>query len=69
MTCNRDSIAARIRALIDQAMIDEGLRLKSMAARGSRDFDPAYGAGRTAAERVALNRGVRGREDPAALLN
>lgn len=46
--------------LIDQALADEGFRLNQKRARGSRDFDPAYDDGRTAADRVALNRGLTG---------
>lgn len=55
-------------ALIRQAMKDEGIDLGEQDARRSRDFDPAYIDGRQAAERVALNRGVRGGRGSLLLL-
>jgi hypothetical protein len=42
-------------ALIDAAM---PVKLKSGAARDSRSFEPEYAAGRRAADKVGLNRGV-----------
>jgi hypothetical protein len=46
--------------LVEAAMAERGIKLKTGTARGSRDFEPEYGAGRRAADRVALNPGVTG---------
>lgn len=55
--------------LIERAMREAGLNLKSRDARASRDFEPDYARGRAAAEAVALNRGVGASAPIAALGN
>lgn len=48
------------RELIDQALKDEGIGLKTRNMRGSRDFDDGYKRGLRAADGVALHKGVSG---------
>lgn len=56
-------------ALIDMALKDQGIEISQARSRGSRDFDPSYAAGALAAERVRLDRGLRGPEhEPNHLL-
>ncbi|MGN5375843.1 DUF2786 domain-containing protein [Sphingomonas hankookensis] len=47
-------------SLVDQGMKDAGFETKKRQARGSRDLEQGYRAGRDAGDRVALNRGLRG---------
>lgn len=48
------------RELVDQALKDDGINLSKRNMRGSRDFDDAYADGLSAADRVALNKGLTG---------
>lgn len=55
-------------ALIDAAMEKDGIKLENKSERPSRDFDPAYLDGQMAAERVRLDRGLRGPQTTTAFL-
>lgn len=46
-------------ALVEQAMADAGLKMRERDARRSRDHEAAYFSGKAAADRVALNPGLR----------
>ncbi|MER9680819.1 hypothetical protein NKJ23_16005 [Mesorhizobium sp. M0184] len=50
-------------ALIDAGLAAANIAIKDARVRPSRDFDPSYAAGALAAERVRLDRGVRGPEN------
>lgn len=54
--------------LIDLAMADVGLKLRNTSARSSRDWAEGYEDGRSAADRVSLNRGLTGTPRAAGLL-
>lgn len=49
--------------LIEQGLKDAGIKLHSDKARRGRDFEPSYGKGVEAGERLALNPGLAGRAD------
>jgi hypothetical protein len=55
-------------ALLAKALKDTGVALKKTNARPSLDYDPAYGAGRRAADKVALNPALGGSGAIRALL-
>lgn len=76
-----DRLAERIRALkpkeatgnglivLHDALVDQAMpKIENRRARGSRDLDAGYKEGRAAADRVALNRGLSGRDDVIGLL-
>lgn len=52
-------------ALIAEEMERRKMRLKDANSRDSRDFDPSYRAGVEAADRVALDPGIKPPEKPA----
>jgi hypothetical protein len=54
--------------IVDEELSRLGLKIRDMRSRSSDDFDPAYGAGEAAADRVALDPGLTPPQRTSALI-
>jgi hypothetical protein len=54
--------------IVDEEIARLGLRIRDMRSRSSDDFDPAYGEGKAAADRVALDPGLTPPQRASALI-